>query len=116
MAPKRTGKKTKTQPTVIPCDDSLDISVVHELYQTLQQVVETSNPLVIDATNVERIDTAGLQLLCAFMQHAQDRSITVQWHQPAPAVYDAARLLDLEGLLHLAPSLPHDRSPEPTQS
>ncbi len=102
MATKKTHKKKKPQTIVIPCEGSLDIAVAHELYQTLQQAGDTSNPLVIDAANVEHIDTAALQLLCAFFQDAQVRGIDVQWQEPSPAVNEAAHLLGLEGLLALS--------------
>jgi anti-anti-sigma factor len=99
MATKKPRKTKKSQTTVIPCEGSLDIAMAHELYQTLQQAVETSTPLVIDVANVEHIDTAVLQLLCAFMQETQARGIAVQWHKPSPAVTEAAHLLGLENLL-----------------
>ena len=104
MATTQTSKNKKPQTTLIPCDSSLDIAVAHELFQTLQQAVDTSNSLVIDAANVEHIDTAALQLLCAFIQDAQVRGIDVQWHEPSPAVNEAAHLLDLEGILALSTS------------
>lgn len=104
MATKKTGRNKKPQTIVIPCEGSIDIAVAHELYQTLRQAVDSSNPLVIDVANVEHIDTAVLQLLCAFMQDARARGIVVQWHKPPPAVTQAAHLLDLEGLLALSTS------------
>jgi anti-anti-sigma regulatory factor len=86
---------TAEHTTVISCAASLDISVVQNLYGELQAALEAQQPVVIDATQVERADTAALQMFCAFFQEAKASGIAWQWQQPAPALREAARLLDL---------------------
>jgi len=65
----------------------------------MKKVVEEVQ--VIDATHVERVDTAVLQMLCAFVRDAQASGIVVQWRQSSPALENAARLLNVRACLAL---------------
>lgn len=47
------------------------------------------------------VDTAALQLLCAFMLEARQRGIEVEWDTPSEALLSAARLLGVCGVLAL---------------
>ena len=97
-----TTETSEAQPhTVIHCDACLDISGVRELYGTLRNALAARQPVVIEAAEVERIDTAVLQTLCAFVQDAQASGLVVQWQQPSLAVQNAARLLNVSACLAL---------------
>jgi len=87
--------------TLIYCSPELDISGAQDLYDTLQAALRTQCPVVLDATHVERVDTAVLQMLCAFVRDAQGSGIAVQWRQPSPALENAARLLNIRACLAL---------------
>ena len=88
--------------TMICCGPELDISGAQELYDKLQAALGAQGPgPVLDATQVERVDTAVLQMLCAFMRDAQASGIVVQWRQPSPALENAARLLHVQACLAL---------------
>src|SRR5262245_25063552 len=87
--------------TMIHCDACLDISGVGELYARLREALDAHYPIVLEAAQVERIDTAALQTLVAFFQEAQARDLVVQWHQPSIAVQTAARRLNLSMCLAL---------------
>jgi len=86
--------------TVICCEASLDITGVRDLADRLQQARAAGRPLVLDGTQVERADTAALQLLCALFQDAEADHWDVQWHQPSVALQNAAQLLNVSA--HLA--------------
>jgi anti-anti-sigma regulatory factor len=87
--------------TMICCSPELDISGAQDLYDKLQTALGAQGPVVLDATQVERVDTAVLQMLCAFMRDAQASGIVVQWRQPSPALENAARLLNVRACLAL---------------
>jgi ABC-type transporter Mla MlaB component len=55
----------------------------------------------LDAANVERIDTAVLQLLCAFVRDRATRGLKVRWRATSTALQEAADLLDLRTHLGL---------------
>ena len=87
--------------TLIDCSPELDISGAQDLYDTLLAALRAQGPVVLDATHVERIDTAALQMLCAFVRAAQASGIVVQWRQPSLALENAARLLNVQTCLAL---------------
>lgn len=53
------------------------------------------------AENVQRVDTAALQLLVSFIKENKD----IRWGNPSRALYDAANLLSLSTYLNLPTSL-----------
>jgi ABC-type transporter Mla MlaB component len=72
------------------------------LKQALMQWME-KDEVVIDAGNLERIDTAAVQLLCAFVRDRAAASRKVTWAGASAALRDAARLLGVSDMLALAP-------------
>ena len=87
--------------TLLYCSPECDISGAQDLCATLQAALRAHCPVVFDATHVERVDTAVLQMLCAFVRDAQASGIVVQWRQPSPALENAARLLNVQTCLAL---------------
>ena len=68
-----------------------------ELVRRLQQ----AGPLTVDVSALERIDTAGLQLLAAFVRDRRVAGRALAWRGRAPALEAAAALLGLHGMLEL---------------
>lgn len=87
--------------TRITCDPCLDISGARALHTQLQEALQTAEPVVLQADQVERVDTAALQVLSAFMREAQERRIAVQWLHPSVPLQYAAQLLDLTAIMAL---------------
>jgi ABC-type transporter Mla MlaB component len=97
-----TASSTEAPPTtLVYCSPECNISVAQDLYDTLQAALGAQCPVVLDATHVERVDTAVLQMLCAFVRDAQASGIVVQWRQPSPALENAAQLLNVRTCLAL---------------
>ena len=71
------------------------------LKDTLLQVLDAPSGVTIDAKSVERIDTAIVQLLCAFVRDRAAHNRAVTWSGTPQVVFDAARLLGLGELLGL---------------
>lgn len=80
---------------------SLDISQVIPLHEELVGALEAGVPIEVDAAGVERIDTSAIQLLCAFIAEARERSIPVSWTGCSDSVRDVAKMLNLFALLNL---------------
>ncbi|WP_404342335.1 lipid asymmetry maintenance protein MlaB [Pseudoalteromonas mariniglutinosa] len=54
---------------VVECQSECNIFYVHELYQSLQAVIdEKPAKVIVDLSQVEDVDTAGIQLLLWFKQ------------------------------------------------
>jgi phospholipid transport system transporter-binding protein len=60
--------------------------------------------VVVDGSAVERIDTAGLQLLLSFVKHQASRGKAVQWVASSPELIRGSQLLGIAGLLGLPES------------
>jgi anti-anti-sigma regulatory factor len=71
------------------------------LKQSLSALLESNEPVTLDATSVERVDTAILQLLCAFVQARAALNRGIVWRGEGAVVADSARLLGLHALLAL---------------
>lgn len=57
--------------------------------------------IVLDGGPVERVDTAGLQMLVLFRRELEARGGTLRWHGTSDALNEAASLLGLAQLLDL---------------
>ncbi|MBB6094250.1 ABC-type transporter Mla MlaB component [Povalibacter uvarum] len=77
------------------------IKEVAALRESLCAVLDSQEPVSIDASAVERIDTATLQLLYAFVRDrfAADREVV--WQGVTGQLSEAARLLGVRDLLNL---------------
>jgi ABC-type transporter Mla MlaB component len=75
---------------------TITLDQLSELHQQLQQYCGSRVQLI--GKEVERIDTAALQLLVTFVNHPQ---ITVGWIDPSPQLCIAAQLLGLSSHLGL---------------
>ena len=60
-----------------------------------------ADAIVLDGTQVERVDTAALQLLVLFRRELDARGGTLHWHGASDALNEAAGLLGLAQLLNL---------------
>ena len=89
----------------IICEDVMDISAVAGLKSQLVEALESGLPVVLDAKQVERADTAALQLLSAFFQDASAKKQDIQWRAPSEALSRSSALLGLSELLHLEDTL-----------
>jgi len=61
-----------------------------------------SEPVTLDVSALQRIDTAGLQLLAAFVRDRRTAGHAVAWRGRAAALETAAGLLGLRDMLELA--------------
>lgn len=87
--------------TIVMDEDHTEAAQLQDFYGSLQHALDTHRPIVIDATRVQRINTATLQMICVFVKEARAKGIDMQWQQPSPSLRDAAGLLGLSSLLTL---------------
>ena len=80
---------------------SLDISVVEKLHETLGNISHTEDTLNIDASKVERLDTATSQLLYAYQQYMDKKHISVFFVSPSEKFMEIINLLGLQQLMHV---------------
>lgn len=78
---------------------SMEISMAQTLYRQLTPRLAQAHALVMDASQVQRIDTAALQTLAYFCRCARERGIPFHWHAISPALQQAAQTLGLSSFL-----------------
>lgn len=91
-----------TERTVVLADVA-DIRCVSALTAQLRELVTTPEPVVVDASAVQRADASILQALLAFVRERRPQGLAVHWRASAPLT-EGARLLGLGDALGLDPS------------
>ncbi len=85
--------------------ESSAIRIAAALQTELVARLDESGPVTIDGGSVERVDTATLQLLAAFVRELHEASRAVVWSACSPTLRRASKTLGLESSLRL-PSEP----------
>jgi ABC-type transporter Mla MlaB component len=67
----------------------------------LAKLVDDSGVVTLDVSAVQRIDTAGLQVIATFVRERESHGRRVEWRGTAPALVAAAKLLGLSSFLKL---------------
>jgi ABC-type transporter Mla MlaB component len=80
----------------------LGLEQLEELKRRLDGVVCRARPVTLDVTQLERIHTAGLQLLAAFVRARQAQGRTVVWEGISPWLAEAIQQLGLAAALAAA--------------
>jgi len=86
------------------CLDSAAIRIAAKLKSELQTRMEAPGTVRIDASAVERVDTATLQVLAAFFRDMGEASRQAEWCGQSAALERAADTLGLRAALGLAAS------------
>lgn len=87
--------------TSIECGDTLDIGKAAEFHNQLKSALGKGNEVVLNASELSRIDAASLQLCVVFFSEAAARKLTARWHSPSGSLIQSASLLGLSKLLGL---------------
>ena len=80
----------------------LAINDAKALYAELGKKLETKKDISIDASAVEMVDTAILQLLLAFTVKSQLQNVSVNWVKPSQEFLSRSETLNLTRLLGLS--------------
>ncbi len=67
----------------------------------LAKLLDEPGAVTLDIGSVQRIDTAGLQVIATFVRERESLGRAVEWRGAAPALTAAAKLLGLSALLKL---------------
>ncbi len=80
----------------------LGIDQAGSLREQLAQRLDDTSPVLLDASEVQRVHTAAMQLFCLFCSDRRDAGREVRWQRPSPALRSAAALLGVTTLLQIA--------------
>ena len=87
--------------THVALEAALGIADARALHEKLDAAIAAATPVVMDASRVERLDAAVMQVLTGFCRAARERSLAVTWENPSPSLQQAVRLLGLEAIFEL---------------
>lgn len=85
----------------IDCGEQLDISAAGGLHTELSGALDRGQPVSIDVSRLDQVDTAGAQLLLAFTREAGKKGIRVDWLGDPACLRDAAQRLGVASDLAL---------------
>lgn len=91
--------------------DDLGIEASTGLKERLAPYLDRADAVVLDATDVRRVHTAGMQVLCAFFASRAGTGHATQLRGSSEPMLDAARLLGLGAALGLG-----DGNPDPSNA
>ncbi|NIB43212.1 STAS domain-containing protein [Pseudomaricurvus alkylphenolicus] len=80
--------------------DNLTIANAESLHHDLEPLTNGTEDVILNGADVQRADTAGLQLIYVFIQTLQKSSASVSWSGASTALLDASEQLGLKS--HLA--------------
>lgn len=95
-----------TENAVIKLDANLGIEQAAALHETLKQRVGDAEIVQIDASDLQRIHSAALQLFCLFCRDRRRAGHNVEFLRPSESLRNAAALLGATTLLQLAKAHP----------
>lgn len=87
--------------THVALEAALGIADARTLHEKLNAALAAATPVVMDASRVERLDAAVMQVLTGFCRAARERSLAVTWENPSPSLQQAVRLLGLEAIFEM---------------
>ncbi len=75
--------------------ESLSIAQVGELYGQLLTSIADEKAINLDLSQIERVDTAAIQLLYSFQRDAVAQGLVIIWSNPSKVFCDAVDILDV---------------------
>lgn len=89
--------------TILDLPANLTIATAEALHEKMEPLLIDDQDIAINGGEVERVDTAGLQLLLAFKNALVKRNMNFTWNTPSSHLVEAATQIGLQQLLALAP-------------
>jgi ABC-type transporter Mla MlaB component len=84
-----------TERSSVICGEVMTISHAAELHQQLRNALEQSTTIELVADKVEKVDTAGIQLLIALSRELDKVGGSILWKDPSAVLLQAAATLGL---------------------
>lgn len=88
-----------SEKTTVSLGSALDIMHASGLKDRLKASLAKKPNIVLISDKVERVDTAGLQLLYAFKQEVESKKKNLSWQKPSDALLHASESLGMTDAL-----------------
>ena len=98
---RKAAYRKQPAPSTLALAAECTVSDALSLKERLANLLDEPQAVTLDITALQRIDTAGMQVISAFVRERAGQGRPVEWQGTAPALATAARLLGLTSLLKL---------------
>ena len=98
----------------VPLGGDLGIEAAADLKILMAPHLAEPRPLLLDAGQVQRVHTAGMQVLCTFVRERRSAGYETRFVGASEGFVDAARLLGLDAHLGLDLDQPQHENTEAT--
>jgi len=89
------------EPSTLRLPAECTVSGAAALKEQLAGLIDDPLSVTLDITSLQRIDTAALQVITAFVRERAGQGRPLEWHGSQPVLTTAAQLLGLTSLLKL---------------
>jgi len=86
-------------PILLSADLGIETAV--DLHRQLMPSLDRAQPVLLDASQVQRLHTASLQIVCALFMSRQRAGLETRWTAVSDILRDAVNQLGLAGALEL---------------
>lgn len=97
----RPNEASVASPPTLVLPQRVDITHAAELRERMLELLGSTGSIRVDAGGVDRVDTAGIQLLTALALEARRGDGSLLWVSVSDAVREAARVLEATEVLAL---------------
>ena len=87
--------------TTFSCGEALDISHAAALYARFEKSLQKSSIIELKAETIQKVDTAGLQLIVSIKKEVETLGGNIIWKKPSQQLLSAAQALGLSSALGL---------------
>ena len=77
------------------------INQVDDFYHQCKQLMETGDDVLLDISQVEKADTASLQLLCVIQNSLNETGHHIVWQGESPPLSNTAKTIGVNDYLQL---------------
>ncbi len=82
--------------------EQLVIQHIDDLHQQILEYLKTEEVIVIDGSDVIKMDTSGIQLLCSIQKGLQSVGQKIHWREPGEVLKSTARMTGVSDFLDLS--------------
>lgn len=87
---------TDNAPSILQLPSNFTISAVGEVHNKMTSIFDLDKTVIeIDGSQVESVDTAGIQLLHAFENNAMAKDKEIHWTQESEKIATTSKFLDI---------------------
>lgn len=83
----------------ITCPENMGIAMMDQLKDSFQTAIDAATDVRIDASEINKIDTAGCQLLLAFKQAVESNGKSFTWANVSEPLHRISKIIGLDSLL-----------------